>query len=160
MCSTKIIEKIVSGGQTGVDRASLDIAIKLGIHHGGWCPKGRLSEAGVIPKIYELQETLSDEYSERTILNIRDSDGTLIIRRDNIAVITDGTILTAKKAIETGKPLMIVCLNEANIKTIAKIVQWILDSSIKVLNVAGPRESQSPGIYNQSSQFIEQILSS
>lgn len=148
--------KIVSGGQTGVDRAALDIAIKLNIPHGGWCPRNRLSEDGVIPAKYQLAETKSSEYSERTKLNIQDSDGTLIIVPKIDIKITDGTILTIQEAQYTGKPHLIVNISE-QIDTLS-IIRWTNENNINILNIAGPRESQCPGIYVKSCKVIEHII--
>ncbi len=153
-----ILKKIVSGGQTGVDRAALDVAIELGIPHGGWCPKGRLSESGTIPNCYNLQETDSSEYSERTKLNIKDSDGTLIFvpnwpLPDNI---TDGTRLTIQEAEEKVKPYLIIDLSNGH--DAEKIIDWIKKNNIEKLNVAGPRESQSRGIYQLAYRLLENII--
>lgn len=94
------IDKIISGGQTGVDRAGLDVAIALGIPHGGWCPKGRKAEDGTIPAIYQIQETPKTNYKQRTGWNVRDSDGTLIL---TLGEPTGGTAATIKLAAAHGK---------------------------------------------------------
>lgn len=151
-----MIKKIVSGGQTGVDRAALDAAIELHIPHGGWCPKGRLSEAGIIPAKYLLEETATSEYSERTKLNIKDSDATLVVLPDKVTKITDGTILTIDGARKTKKPHMIVYSSEAI--DVDSIIKWIAENKIKVLNIAGPRESQSPSIYDLSLTFLKEMF--
>lgn len=96
--SARIVNKIVSGGQTGVDRAGLDVAIQLGIDHGGWCPKGRRAEDGRIPGCYQLAEADSDEYAFRTERNVVDSDGTLILF---FATLRGGTELTYRLARST-----------------------------------------------------------
>ncbi|TAK78497.1 MAG: molybdenum cofactor carrier [Gammaproteobacteria bacterium] len=150
------MDKIISGGQTGIDRAALDVAIKLNIPHGGWCPKGRKAENGIIPDYYQLQETETDDYSERTKLNIRDSDGTLILVLTTSIKVTDGTILTIQEVKEKNKPYLIVDLSIK--KDPESVVKWLADKNIKVLNVAGPRESQSPGIYHQGVGFLESIF--
>lgn len=150
--------KIVSGGQTGVDRAALDIAIQLNIPHGGWCPKGRLAEDGTIPVKYALTETNSSEYSERTKLNIRDSDGTLILVPDALVKISDGTQLTKQEVAEKNKPYLIIQLNQAG--NIEQIADWIKLNKIEILNIAGPRESTCPGIYQQCREFLESTLRS
>lgn len=151
-----IIRKIVSGGQTGVDRAALDAAIELNIPHGGWCPKGRLSESGIIPAKYLLEETATSEYSERTKLNIRDSDGTLVILPDKATKITNGAILTINEAAKIKKPHVLVYLSEA--VDVDSIIKWMTANKIKVLNVAGPRESQSPHIYDLSLSFLKKLF--
>ncbi len=151
-----MIEKIVSGGQTGVDQAALEVAIKLNIPHGGWCPKGRLAENGTIPSKYSLIETESSDYSVRTKLNIRDSNGTLILVLKNPKEITGGTILTIQEAKEKKKPHLIIDLSKS--PDVELIGQWIRENNIKVLNIAGPRESQSPGINQLSLTFLEKTI--
>ena len=149
--------KIISGGQTGVDRAALDAAIKLQISHGGWCPKGRLAELGeTIPEKYQLKETVSSDFSERTKLNIRDADGTLILVPKMPLDVNDGTVLTIQEAKVSSKPYLIVDLSLE--QDPADIINWIKDHNIKVLNIAGPRESQSPGIYQQAFKFLAEVL--
>ncbi|MFZ2315772.1 MAG: putative molybdenum carrier protein [Gammaproteobacteria bacterium] len=147
---------IISGGQTGVDRAALDVAIKLGIPHGGWCPKGRLAEDGSIAETYLLKETNTTEYSERTIANIIDSDATLIILPSN-AEITDGTILTIEEVKRRGRQYLIMDI--ADLKSKQHIFHdWLLDNNVIILNVAGPRESQFPGIYKIFCESFETML--
>lgn len=105
--------KIISGGQTGVDRAALDVAIEMKIPYGGWCPKGRLAELGTtIPTKYILQETTSAKFEERTKLNIRDSDGTLILVPETPIKVTDGTILTIEEVKFVHKPFLIIDLSK------------------------------------------------
>lgn len=152
-----MIEKIVSGGQTGVDRAALDVAIKLNISHGGWCPRGRKAEDGVLTEQYCLCETDSDEYSERTKLNIRDSDGTLILVPSTPIKVTDGTILTITEVKEKNKPYLIIDLAK-DTDAISKIIEWAEMNKIRVLNFAGPRESQSPGIYKLASELLSTLF--
>jgi len=150
--------KIISGGQTGVDRAALDIAIKLKILHGGWCPKGRLAELGeIIPAKYLLQETNSSEFSERTKLNIKDSDGTLIFVPNTSIEVTGGTKLTIDETKAQNKPYLIVDL--AKDVKIELIIKWIYANNIKTLNIAGPRESRNTGIYNLSFNLFEKVFS-
>jgi hypothetical protein len=151
-----MIEKIISGGQSGVDRAALDVAIKFGISHGGWCPLGRKSEVGLIPAFYLLKETTTEDYSERTILNIKDSDGTLIFLPDRETLVTDGTALTKNKAEEMNKPLLIIFLSDK--PKIENVVTWLKNNNIKILNIAGLRESQSLGIYQKTKLFLESFL--
>ncbi len=150
-----MLDKIISGGQTGVDTAALDIAIALGISHGGWCPKGRLREDGIIPLKYNLQETNSSDYSQRTKLNIYDSDGTLIfLPRDK--KINDGTLLTIDEVKKTNKPYLVIEHFEDD--QLVQIKQWLEINAIKILNIAGPRESQSVGIYKQCFDFLCRAL--
>lgn len=151
-----MIEKIISGGQTGVDRAALDVAIKLDIPHGGWCPKGRKAEDGEISRQYQLKETFSADYSERTKLNMQDSDGTLILVLE-IHKITDGTVLTIQEVKDRKKPYLIIDL--ARKQDIQSIATWIKENNIKVLNIAGPRESQCNHIYKTSFEFLEVLIS-
>src|SRR4051794_11040714 len=104
-----MIGRLVSGGQTGVDRAALDVALDLGIPCGGWCPRGRKAEDGVIPDCYPLTETSSGDYSQRTRWNIRDSDGTLILTQGEP---TGGTLLTVQVCRSTAKPYLVVDLDD------------------------------------------------
>ena len=133
--------KIVSGGQTGADRAALDWARANGIPHGGWCPQGRRAEDGPIEDCYELNETPDENYEQRTHWNVRDSDGTLIISL--APKLSTGSQLTLELAQRLGKPVL--HLHPGNI-TPSAIADFIARHGIKVLNVAGPRESIQPGI--------------
>ena len=148
-----IPHKIVSGGQTGVDRAALDVALALDIPHGGWCPAGRLAEDRVIPPQYRLTETDSPEYAVRTEKNVVDSDGTLILCRGRTS---GGTELTRQLADQYGKPCLVVDLNGP--LPADDVYRWISESRIETLNVAGPRESQNRGISAQARQFLEGLL--
>ncbi len=147
------VTRIVSGGQTGVDRAALDVAIELGIEHGGWCPRGRLAEDGRIAACYQLQETEASEYSVRTERNVIDSDGTLILYRFRLQ---RGTLLTNRLAQSHGKPLLRVRLDRAI--DLSAIQRWLFDAKIHALNVAGPRESSQPGIALQAAQLLRRLL--
>ena len=161
-----MINKIVSGGQTGSDRAGLDVAIKLKIPHGGWCPRGRMAEDGVIPNKYLLEcPTDSDSdlsesniYNERTKLNIRDSDGTLIFvpTWPLPESITDGTNLTIHETENRNKPHFIVDISKNQSPHL--IADWIIKNKISVLNIAGPRESQCPGIYAETFSCLENLF--
>ncbi|MEZ6120934.1 MAG: putative molybdenum carrier protein [Pirellulaceae bacterium] len=148
-----LVERIVSGGQTGVDQAALDVAIALGIPHGGWCPRGRRSEAGRIPDRYQLQECDSENYRIRTEQNVIDSDGTLILFRKKL---TGGTKFTYKLAVQHQKPHLLVDLDFP--PSLDDVVQWIHDQQLRTLNVAGPRESTSPGIAQQAASFLTQMF--
>jgi hypothetical protein len=148
-----LVQRIVSGGQTGVDRAALDVAIRLGIQHGGWCPLGRLAEDGPIPERYQLTEMASPSYADRTLQNVLDSDGTLILYDDRVR---GGTALTRRLAIQWNKPWIAVRLRErADHET---VVQWIADNQIHLLNVAGPRASTSPKIGQRAERFLVKVL--
>jgi putative molybdenum carrier protein len=147
------IRKIVSGGQTGIDRAALDVAQELQLERGGWCPLGRLAEDGVIPNIYPLRETATADYAERTELNVRDSDGTLIL---TIGPPIGGTRYTIECTEKWRKPCYIIDLTgDANFIVVRS---WITDNRIAVLNVAGPRQSQSPEGYQLALQFLRVCL--
>ncbi len=147
------LTRIVSGGQTGVDRAALDIAIELEIEHGGWCPRGRLAEDGPIDAVYQLRETDEIEYSVRTQRNVIDSDGTLILYRQRLQ---RGTLLTNRLAQAHGKPLMRVRLDQP--VDLASVQKWLLESQVQVLNVAGPRESSQPGIGLAARDFLRKLF--
>ena len=148
-----VIEKIVSGGQTGVDRAALDAAMQLGIPVGGWCPRGRRAEDGRIPDVYPLTETDASGYSDRTERNVRDSDGTLIVSGGPL---TGGTALTRSVAMRLGKPVFVVDLRNEPAPDVSD--SWLAEHNIRTLNVAGPRESQQPGIYNRVTKFLTHLL--
>jgi hypothetical protein len=150
------IAKIVSGAQTGVDRAALDVAISLGIDHGGWVPKGRIAEDGRVPAIYRVRETETSEYAERTRRNVLDSDGTLIICE---AALSGGTLDTSTCAGETGKPLLAVDIAATTADDAVRLIRdWIDENRISVLNVAGPRESERPGIYAKTRLLLERVF--
>ena len=152
-----MLKKIISGGQTGVDRAALDVAMRLGIAHGGWVPKGRLAEDGTVPAHYQLQENASDEYEARTEKNVLDSDGTLIISRGSP---TGGTDYTRKMALKHGKQLLHIDLSLGQRPSDAGslVASWIEMNRIETLNVAGPRESEAPGIYGQALALLRAVL--
>jgi hypothetical protein len=143
---------VVSGGQTGVDRAALDAALELGFPVDGWCPRGRLAEDGTIPRHYGLRETDSAQHAHRTRLNVRDSEGTLILARGRIE---GGTRLCLEAARELGRPIYIVTLPDASLP---EVVEWISDHRIQRLNIAGPRESESSGIYAAARIFLLKML--
>ena len=145
--------KIISGGQTGVDRGALDAAIAHGLEHGGSCPRGRRAEDGRIPERYELEEHSSDKYPPRTAKNICDADATLIITPERRP--RGGTRLTAKIAHERGKPWLAVHISDEHVERAAR---WISTIKPEVLNVAGPRESRHPGIQDRTAAFLRMVL--
>jgi hypothetical protein len=144
--------KIVSGGQTGVDRAALDFAIQHGYEHGGWCPHDRRAEDGVIPLGYRLRETDSADYDERTEKNVVNSDATLIVARET--ELSGGTAFTKTCAEQQGRPVIIICEPEGVSKSAAALSKFLKQNHVHTLNVAGPRESQAPGI----GKFVEALL--
>jgi hypothetical protein len=151
-----VIVKIVSGGQTGADRAALDWAIAHGMPHGGWCPAGRRAEDGPLPSCYALTETTSRHYRERTRLNVRDSDATLIVNR---GALDGGSLATKRIAQALGKPLIIVQADDGITGAIvAAVRQWLDQAPIGTLNVAGPRESRRPGIGALTWELLEHVL--
>ncbi len=150
-----LLEKIVSGGQTGVDRAALDVAIFLEIEHGGWCPHGRRAEDGRIPARYRLKQTRARDYSVRTEKNVVESDGTLILFHRGM---TGGTELTRKLTLKHRRPVLCIDLATATDVQETQIVQWIDKHHLKVLNVAGPRESTCAGIAKLAERFLVTAL--
>ncbi len=145
-----LLDKIVSGGQTGADRAALDWAIENGIPHGGWCPKGRMAEDGPIPKRYNLTETPSRDYPQRTEWNARDSDGTVVF---SIApILSGGSKKTVSFAKKHKKPVIHICRENQN--RAETLLQFIRSSGIRILNVAGPRASKEPEI----GEFVKRTL--
>lgn len=137
-----MIEIIVSGGQTGVDRAALDAALSLGIKLEGWCPLGRRAEDGRLAARYPLRETPQPDYQQRTEWNVRDSDGTLLV---SSLPLSGGTALTQVYAKKLGRPWIVAEIQHTTIAM--DITAWLQKHQIKRLNIAGPRESNVPGIY-------------
>ena len=148
------VRSVVSGGQTGVDRAALDVARELGLACGGWCPRGRRAEDGPIPTGYPLRETPSTGYPERTAWNVRDSDGTLIITRGRPRGGTALTVLLARRA---GKPVLVVDLERG--ADLAGVRAFLAENDVQTLNVAGPRESEAPGIHDEAAALLHDLLS-
>lgn len=147
-----MFSKIVSGGQTGVDRAALDVALELGLPCGGWCPQGRRAEDGPIAPCYPLRETPWDGYPQRTEWNVRDSDGTLVLTRGQP---DRGTALTVKLAQQRKKPCLVVDLEKPDVGAVRN---WVEMNRIETLNVAGPRESSAPGIQEQAADLLRHLL--
>jgi hypothetical protein len=151
-----MIQKLISGGQTGADRATLDFALKHDIPHGGWIPKGRKAEDGSLPHKYRLMEMPTGDYSKRTEKNILDSDGTLIISH---GILTGGSALTAELAKLYKKPWTHIDLEAIPSPKAASMVQeWIGRNEIKVLNIAGPRASKDPMIYQATMDLLEKVF--
>ena len=148
------LRKIVSGGQTGVDQGALQAALEYDFAHGGWCPRARRSEAGPIPARYRLQECESSDYSFRTERNVLDSDGTLILYRHELR---GGTALTLQRAKQHHRPFFLAEFDSES-AVITEVGHWINDHQIQVLNVAGPRESHSPGAYEEAREFLMKLL--
>jgi|SRR5215218_8375482 len=140
--------KIVSGGQTGVDRAALDVALELGIECGGWCPAGRWAEDGPIAARYPLRETPSADPAERTERNVRDSDGTLLLTGGA----SPGTDLTRDIARRLGRPVF--SWPAEAVEDVGLFLRWLQVYGVQTLNVAGPRESESPGIYLHAKRIL------
>ncbi len=151
--AASVLEKIVSGGQTGVDRAALDAALAAGFPCGGWAPKGRMAEDGAIPGRYPLDECSIAGYQERTRLNVRDSDATLILTRGEPK---GGTLLTIEWADKLSKPTLVVDLAQPT--DTDGIADWLEGGRVKVVNVAGPRESTVPGIGAEAAEVMKAVL--
>ncbi len=148
-----MVKKIISGGQTGVDQAALDVAIKLDIPHGGWIPKGRLTENGVLDDKYQLKEMATASYNKRTEQNVIDADGTLIISRGKL---TGGSEYTREMIQYHNRPWLHLDLAKINAFQAAREIRdWIADHGIEILNVAGPRASKDPTIYRATADILE-----
>jgi len=148
-----MVERIISGGQTGADRAGLDFAIAHGIPHGGWCPRGRLAEDGSIPRRYRLMESPSPDYAQRTEWNVRDSDGTVIfsLGRD----LSGGSKFTAEVAAQLRKPCLHVSEVSGGRNSAENLRHFLRRHRIKCLNLAGPRASVEPRV----GRFVRETLS-
>lgn len=143
---------IISGGQTGADRAALDWAIAHGLPHGGWCPCGRRAEDGIIAPHYRLRETPSSDYSQRTEWNVRDSDATLIV---SVAPrLTGGSRATREFARLHAKP----CLHVSGDGAPAKVRRFLAQHGVRILNVAGPRASKEPEVYALVIALLDEVF--
>jgi len=147
------LRRIVSGGQTGVDRAALDAALALGLSAGGWCPRGRRAEDGCLARRYPLAETPSAAYAQRTEWNVRDSDGTLVLNRGTL---DGGTLYTVQMALRHGRPCLVLALEARPAP--APVRAWIARNRIRTLNIAGPRESKRRGIYGEARAMLVRLL--
>lgn len=155
------VTKIISGGQTGVDRGALDAAKVLGLQRGGTAPKGWLAEDGAVPMEYraDMKEAIRAGYSVRTRINVADADGTLILSRS--AALSGGTLATVRDAKELRKPLHIINIDREfmDLQQRDNFREWVNVANIRILNVAGPRESKAPGIQEQSRLVLVWLLS-
>lgn len=147
-----LIERIVSGGQTGADRAGLDWSLEQGVPHEGWCPAGRRAEDGPIGTSYRLQETPGEAYEVRTKWNVRDSDATVIFSMN--AVLTGGSLATRRFAARLGKPWLHLWRGMAGVPD-EILREFVQRHEVKVLNVAGPRASSEPEV----GEFVKEVLS-
>ena len=151
-----MLTKIISGGQTGADRAALDVAIALDIPHAGWIPKGRKTEDGILPDKYQLKEMPTASYPKRTEKNVIDSDGTLILSHGKLS---GGSALTVKMAMKHGRPhLHVDFLQAAGFAAGHAIKNWISKNRIRVLNVAGSRSSKDQYIYRVTVKVLRTVF--
>ncbi len=151
-----MIKKIVSGGQTGADQAALDVAIKLDIPHGGWVPKGRITEDGPLPEKYQMEEMPTGNYQERTEQNVIDSDATLILSHGKL---TGGSAYTRDMALQHARPWLHIDLNKTTkFEAAKKISDWVVENGVSILNVAGSRASRDPSLYDDVTEILESAL--
>jgi hypothetical protein len=150
------VEQIISGAQTGADRAALDFAMEYGIEHGGWVPSGRTAEDGVLDERYQVWELPSGGYPERTEKNVVSADATLILSHGELS---GGSLLTRQLAQTHGKPWLHIDLGRAAAFDAAiDINDWISENGIQVLNIAGPRASKDPTIYDRVYKILETVF--
>ena len=150
--------KIISGGQTGVDRAALDVALKHGIDCGGWCPAGRSDEFGRIPAQYPLKEVEGGGFTERTSQNVKDSNGTIIIY---FRQLRGGTEQTMRFCVEQQRPHELIDASKISVEDAARLVaDFVRRHKIDILNVAGPRQSEWPEGYDYVFRALETFVNS
>ena len=148
--------KIISGGQTGVDRAALDVALRRGIECGGWCPAGRLDEFAKIPDHYPIQELQGGSFTERTLQNVKDSDGTVVIYSVELR---GGTEQSVRFCLELKRPHELIDASKISAEGAAKLIGDFVDKNkINILNVAGPRQSEWPEGYAYASRALDIFL--
>jgi Circularly permutated YpsA SLOG family len=148
--------KIISGGQTGVDRAALDVALKHRIDCGGWCPAGRLDEIGRIPDRYPVWELEHGGFTERTLQNVKDADGTVIIYPGKLS---GGTEQTVRFCLEQQRPHQLLDASKIPTEEAARLIaDFVRNHKIDTLNVAGPRESEWPEGYDYAYRALETFL--
>lgn len=152
------ITRVISGGQTGADRAALDVALAVGLPYGGWCPAGGWAEdhpcpPGLLADYPLLRAAPPGPSSTRTRWNVRDSDATLVLVVSGLDV-SPGTRLTVEVATELGRPCTI-----ASARSVETISSWLRSlADPLVLNVAGPRESEEPGLYDAAYQTLTRLF--
>jgi hypothetical protein len=151
-----MVKKIISGGQTGVDTAGLSFALRCGLQLGGWCPRGRRREDGVIPRRFNLKETPSRGYLQRTTWNIRDSDATVIFSVS--ARLKGGSRKTAQLTRQQRKPYLHLAAQRTGIDHVTALCRFIRQHRIRVLNVAGPRRSQEPNAGRFAARVMQAAL--
>jgi predicted Rossmann-fold nucleotide-binding protein len=150
------LERIVSGGQTGADQAALDVAIELGIPHGGWVPKGRRTEQGPLPEKYRTKEMPTDSYPKRTEQNVIDSDGTLIISHGGLK---EGSDYTRMMAAKHGKPWIHIDADKHSVEVAVQMIRtWVSGNDIECLNVAGPPASKDAHIFGTTKTLLKAVL--
>jgi hypothetical protein len=148
--------KIISGGQTGVDRAALDVALKHGIDCGGWCPAGRLDEFGRIPDRYPVRELQAGGFTKRTLQNVKDSDGTVVIYSGQIG---GGTEQTVRLCVELRRPHALIDASRIPAEDAANLISDFAHAKkIGILNVAGPRQSEWLEGYDYASRALDIFL--
>lgn len=153
---SRLIKKIISGGQTGVDRAALDVALELNIPCTGWVPKGRISEDGPIAPKYPMKETETSDYERRTELNVKDSDATLVFTHGKPI---GGTLYTIEMIKCYKKPCLIIDFEIcSNPEAVLKIKEWLCKTKPSILNVAGPRASKLKGAYSKVKRILKKVL--
>ena len=148
--------KIISGGQTGIDRAALDVALERGIEAAGWCPAGRLDEFGKIPDRYPVKELQGGGFTERTLQNVKDSDGTVVIYPGELR---GGTEQTVRFCVELKRPHRLIDASKLSVENAAKLIaDFVRENKIGILNIAGPRQSEWPEGYDYASRVLSAFL--
>ena len=148
--------KIISGGQAGVDRAALDVALDQGIECGGWCPAGRLDEFGKIPGHYPIQELQNGGFTERTLQNVKDSDGTVVIYPGELR---GGTEQTVRFCVDLKRPHQLIDASKISAEGAANLIaDFVRKNKIGILNIAGPRQSEWPEGYDYVSRALSAFL--
>jgi hypothetical protein len=152
---TVMLKKVISGGQTGAEQAALDVAIKLGIPHGGWIPRGRQTEDGILPDKYQLKEMPESGYAKQAEKNVMEADGTLILSHGRLV---GGAEYTRKMAVKHNRLWLHIDLTKTGaFEASQRIANWISSSNILVLNIAGPRASADPKIYKATMDILEAV---